>query len=119
GRTIASLEHLDGPVQVTFDDGHQDRYDLVVGADGLRSTVRRLTADPRPPARRLTAAPRPPVPVGQHSWRFLAPCPPAITTWTVMLGPRSSFLTIPIGGGLRYCFRDALTGPGGPGPGGD
>ena len=65
GRTIASLEHLDGPVEVTFDDGRQDSYDLVVGADGLRSTVRRLAVDPHPP-----------VPVGQHSWRFLAPCPP-------------------------------------------
>src|SRR4029453_8807592 len=59
GRTIASLEPLDGPVQVTFDDGHQDRYDLVVGADGLRSTVRRLTR-----------APRAPVPVGAASRRF-------------------------------------------------
>jgi 2-polyprenyl-6-methoxyphenol hydroxylase-like FAD-dependent oxidoreductase len=29
---------------------------LVVGADGLRSTVRRVAVDPRPP-----------VPVGQHS----------------------------------------------------
>src|SRR4029453_6159869 len=37
GRTIASLEHLAGPVEVTFDDGHQARYDLVVGADALRS----------------------------------------------------------------------------------
>jgi FAD-dependent urate hydroxylase len=36
-----------------------------------------------------------------------------------MLGPRSSFLTIPIGGGLVYCYADVLTGPGGPGPGGD
>jgi FAD-dependent urate hydroxylase len=105
GRTIASLEHLDGPVEVTFDDGRQDSYDLVVGADGLRSTVRRLAVDPRPP-----------VPVGQHSWRFLAPCPPGITTWTVMLGRGTSFLTIPIGGGLVYCYADITTNHDSPAP---
>jgi 2-polyprenyl-6-methoxyphenol hydroxylase-like FAD-dependent oxidoreductase len=104
GRTIASLEHPEGPVQVTFDDGHQDSYDLVVGADGLRSTVRRLAVDPRPP-----------VPVGQHSWRYLAPCPPGLTSWTVRLGPRSSFLTIPIGGGRVYCYADVTTDPAGDG----
>jgi FAD-dependent urate hydroxylase len=108
GRTIASLEHLDGPVQVTFDDGRQDRYDLVVGADGLRSSVRRLAVDDRPP-----------VPVGQHSWRFLAPCPPGLTTWTVMLGRGASFLTIPIGQGRLYCYADLTTDPHRSPPGGD
>jgi FAD-dependent urate hydroxylase len=102
GRTIASLEHLDGPVRVTFDDGRQDSYDLVVGADGLRSSVRRLAVDPHPP-----------VPVGQHSWRFLAPCPPQLATWTVMLGRGASFLTIPIGQGRVYCYADVTTDPAG------
>ncbi|HEX2374492.1 MAG TPA: FAD-dependent monooxygenase, partial [Actinomycetota bacterium] len=57
GTGVRALERVDGPVRVTFDDGRQDSYDLVVGADGLRSTVRRLAVDPHPP-----------VPVGQHSW---------------------------------------------------
>jgi FAD-dependent urate hydroxylase len=105
GTGVRALERVDGPVQVTFDDGRQDSYDLVVGADGLRSTVRRLTVDDRPP-----------VPVGQHSWRFLAPCPPGITTWTVMLGRGTSFLTIPIGGGLVYCYADITTNPDSPAP---
>ena len=95
GHTIRSLERLDGPVQVTFNDGSSGEFDLVVGADGLRSSVRRLTVDDRPPA-----------PVGQHSWRFLAACPPEVTTWTVMLGRGTSFLTVPVGGGLVYCYAD-------------
>jgi 2-polyprenyl-6-methoxyphenol hydroxylase-like FAD-dependent oxidoreductase len=97
-RTIRSLEQLDGPVQVTFDDGSSGEFDLVVGADGLRSSVRRLAVDDRPP-----------IPVGQHSWRFLAACPPQTTTWTVMLGRGTSFLTVPVGGGLVYCYADIAT----------
>jgi FAD-dependent urate hydroxylase len=53
------------PVQVGLDDGSGGEFDLVVGADGLRSSVRRLAVDPRLP-----------VPVGQHSWRFLTARPP-------------------------------------------
>jgi FAD-dependent urate hydroxylase len=62
GRSVRSLDHLDGPVGVTFDDGIGGEFDLVVGADGLRSTVRRLAVDQRPP-----------IPVGQHSWRSWRP----------------------------------------------
>jgi 2-polyprenyl-6-methoxyphenol hydroxylase-like FAD-dependent oxidoreductase len=95
GRTVHALERLEGPVQVTFDDGRGGEFDLVVGADGLRSSVRRLAVDRRPP-----------VPVGQHSWRFLAACPPQVTSWAVMLGRGASFLTVPVGGGLVYCYAD-------------
>ncbi|HZA83783.1 MAG TPA: FAD-dependent monooxygenase [Actinomycetes bacterium] len=98
GRTVRALHGLGGPIGVTFDDGSSGEFDLVVGADGLRSTVRRLAVDQRPPD-----------PVGQHSWRFLAACPPEVTTWTVMLGRGTSFLTIPIGGGLVYCYADLTT----------
>jgi FAD-dependent urate hydroxylase len=79
-----------------------------VGADGLRSTIRRLAVDPHPP-----------IPVGQHSWRFVTTCPSEITAWSVVLGPASSFLTIPIGQGRVYCYADVLVGPASPPPGGD
>ena len=98
GRTVRSLEHLDGPVHATFDDGSSGEFDLVVGADGLRSTIRRLAVDPRPPT-----------PVGQYSWRFLAACPPQVSTWTVLLGQGASFLTVPVGQGLVYCYADRTT----------
>jgi FAD-dependent urate hydroxylase len=95
GRTIRALEQVDGPVQVTFDDGTSGEYDLVVGADGLHSTVRRLAVDDRPP-----------VPVGQLSWRFLAPRPAGAVTWSAMLGRDATFLTIPIGEESIYCYAD-------------
>ncbi len=98
GLTVRSLQRLDGPVGVTFDDGSSGEFDLVVAADGLRSAIRRLAVDPRPA-----------VPVGQHSWRFLAACPPEVTTWTVLLGRGASFLTVPVGQGLVYCYADVTT----------
>jgi FAD-dependent urate hydroxylase len=98
GRTIRSLERTDGPVHVTFDNGDDGEFDLVVGADGLRSAVRQLAVDERPP-----------VPVGQHSWRFLAACPPQASTWTVLLGREVSFLIVPVGHGLVYCYADITT----------
>ncbi len=97
GRTVRTLEHLEGPVGAAFEDGGGE-FDLVVGADGLRSTIRRLAVDPQPP-----------IPVGQQSWRFLATCPPEVTTWTVLLGRGASFLTVPVGQGLVYCYADVTT----------
>ena len=99
GRTVGSLERVDGPVAVGFDDGAGGEYDLVVGADGLHSGIRRLAGDRRPP-----------VPVGQQSWRFLAACPPEVTTWTVLLGRGASFLAVPMGGGAVYCYADTTDG---------
>jgi FAD-dependent urate hydroxylase len=104
GCAVTTLEQVTGPVEVGFDDGRQGTYDLVVGADGLRSTVRRLAVDERPPA-----------PVGQHSWRWVSDGPPDADAWSVLLGRRASFLTIPIGGGRVYCYADVLAGPGGDG----
>jgi FAD-dependent urate hydroxylase len=101
GRTVGSLERVDGPVGVTFDDGGAGEFDLVVGADGLHSSIRRLAGDPRRP-----------VAVGQRSWRFLATCPPEVTTWTVLLGRGASFLVIPVGGEAVYCYADTTDGDG-------
>ena len=104
GTAVAGLGRVNGPVEVRFGDGREAVYDLVVGADGLRSTVRRLLVDDRPPD-----------PVGQDSWRFVTTSPPGLTTWSVLLDRRSSFLTIPIGQGRVYCYADVLTEGGGGG----
>src|SRR5690349_21596175 len=43
GDRIATMDRHDDGVDVTFASGTRRRYDLVVGADGLHSVVRRLT----------------------------------------------------------------------------
>jgi 2-polyprenyl-6-methoxyphenol hydroxylase-like FAD-dependent oxidoreductase len=99
GQTTQAMT-IDGDgVRVEFSDGVADHYDLVLGADGLHSTVRRLVFD----------APAP-CPVGQHTRRFVVTRPDSAPTWSVMLGQGSSFLTIPIGDGRLYCYCDGPLG---------
>ncbi|MEU4513666.1 FAD-dependent monooxygenase [Nonomuraea wenchangensis] len=46
GDSIAALDQDADGVDVTFDSGRRERYDYVVGADGLHSNVRRLAFGP-------------------------------------------------------------------------
>jgi FAD-dependent urate hydroxylase len=101
GHSPRALTVDDEGVTVKFSDGVCDRYDLVLGADGLHSTVRRLVFD--------APAPRP---VGQYARRFVVAQPEAAPIWSVLLGRNSSFLTIPIGDGRMYRYCDGpLTSP--------
>lgn len=95
---VQRLSHDGDSVIVEFGDATATRYDLVIGADGIHSTTRRLTV--------ATDAVRP---VGQVAWRFVTECPPVVTTWTVMLGRDVTFLAVPIGRGQVYCYCDAPT----------
>jgi hypothetical protein len=44
--------------------------------------------------------------VGQYARRFVAAWPDAPPVWSLMLGRRAVFLSIPIGGGRVYCYVD-------------
>ncbi len=46
GTTVTSLEDGDAGVAVTLDDGSEDRFDLVFGADGFHSNLRSLVFGP-------------------------------------------------------------------------
>ncbi|MFD2763484.1 FAD-dependent monooxygenase [Micromonospora eburnea] len=46
GDSIAALDQSAGGVEVAFERGPNRRFDLVIGADGLHSTVRRLAFGP-------------------------------------------------------------------------
>jgi 2-polyprenyl-6-methoxyphenol hydroxylase-like FAD-dependent oxidoreductase len=94
GLSITSLTHTDDDVTVGFSDGSIGKYDLVVGADGIASTVRKLT---------LNAAP--PVYAEQVAWRSLAPIRPrGLTKLQFLLGDGCFFGLCPVGNGQTYGF---------------
>jgi FAD-dependent urate hydroxylase len=97
GTAVADLED-GGTPRVTFSDGSTGSYDLVVGADGVDSTIRTLALG-GPPASY----------VGQASWRFVVDGFPDIADWTVMLGRGRAFLTVALGHGAVYCYADLDT----------
>jgi 2-polyprenyl-6-methoxyphenol hydroxylase-like FAD-dependent oxidoreductase len=97
GVSVTDVEHGEAP-QVRFSDGSTRRYDLVAGADGVHSTVRRLALGG--PAAGTVA---------QASWRFVAHGFPEIGDWTVMLGRDRAFLTVALGQGAVYCYADVGT----------
>lgn len=97
GTPVTGLEVGQVPT-VAFVDGSTESYDLVVGADGVHSTIRRLAMGGRP-ARY----------VGQASWRFIAGGFPGIGDWTVMLARGRAFLTVALGRGAVYCYADVDT----------
>jgi len=92
GMAATDVEDGEAPL-VSFSDGSIGRYDLVVGADGVHSTIRSLVVGG--PAASY---------VGQASWRFVADGFPDINDWTVMLGRGCTFLTVALGHGVVYCY---------------
>ncbi|GAB7192050.1 2-heptyl-3-hydroxy-4(1H)-quinolone synthase [Kineococcus sp. NUM-3379] len=95
----------DGAVPVGFSDGSTGEYDLVVGADGLRSSVREMVFPAAPAPRSLE----------WWSWRFLVPAD-GPDGWTVRLGRSSSVLTVALGPRLVYCYVDVDLAGDGPVP---
>ena len=61
---LTALTQNDGTVEVRFSDGTSGSYDLVIGADGIRSTVRELAIASSPPAY-----------AGQMAWRSVIRTP--------------------------------------------
>jgi 2-polyprenyl-6-methoxyphenol hydroxylase-like FAD-dependent oxidoreductase len=94
-RLGVTVTGLDGAGKVALSDGTTGSYDLVVGADGVRSEVRRLALD--------GAAARY---VGQVCCRFVAEGHPELSDWTARLGPDRTFLTVALGQGRVYCYAD-------------
>jgi FAD-dependent urate hydroxylase len=97
GTSLTGLTTGDTP-QAAFSDGSSESYDLVVGADGVHSTVRALGLG-GPDARD----------VGQASWRFVAQTPDDGDDWAVRIARGRAFLTVPLGSGRVYCYADVST----------
>jgi len=92
--SIISLTQDEHRVSVEFSDGSAGDYDLVVGADGIASSVRQLTLSMTPP-----------VYAGQMVWRSLAPiCPRGLAKVQFLLGDGCFFGLCPVGNGHTYGF---------------
>jgi len=100
GMSIRSLTQHDDRVSVTFSDGLSGTYDLVVGADGISSTVRALTLSATSPAY-----------TGAMAWRSIAPIRPrSLTNLQFHLGDGCFFGLCPVGDGHTYGFGN-VTAP--------
>ncbi|MFI6073620.1 FAD-dependent monooxygenase [Actinoplanes sp. NPDC051343] len=101
---VKELEIFDRTAKVEFGDGTVSEYDLVIGADGRRSTIR-AQAGLGGPA----------VPTGQIVYRAVVGGGPPLSDWTTLLGRRTSFVAMPMGGRKIYCYADE-TAPESPDP---
>lgn len=103
-RLGVTVTGLDGAAMVRFSDGARGSYDLVVGADGVHSAVRRGALAGN--AARY---------VGQVAWRYVVDGQVDITDWTARIGPGRTFLTVALGRGRVYCYADVNSAePAGP-----
>jgi 2-polyprenyl-6-methoxyphenol hydroxylase-like FAD-dependent oxidoreductase len=94
GCTFSSFTQDGGGVDVTFTDGSAGRYDLVIGADGLYSTMRDALF-PGAPAPKYT---------GQGVWRAVLPRPPEIDHAMMWLGPKIKAGVAPVSDGQMYLY---------------
>jgi len=96
GTSVTAIDDdgTDAGVAVTLSDGSTGRYDLVVGADGVHSTVRRLIGVPDTPQ-----------PVGMAIWRMEGPRQPEMDCAELYYGgPRYKVGYAPISPDRMYAY---------------
>jgi FAD-dependent urate hydroxylase len=100
GTSVTTLVQDDARVWVGFSDGSTGNYDLVIGADGMKSTVRDLILG--------TGSPRE---LGAMTWRSISQiCSmPGPTAIQFHLGDGCLFGFMPIGRGRTYGFNYVIT----------
>lgn len=94
GVTFSDMKKEKEVVNVTFTDGNQSAYDLVVGADGLYSKVREFI---------FKDAAKPKF-TGQGCWRAVVPRPSGITGPSMFMGPQSKAGVNPVSNDEMYLF---------------
>ena len=92
-RLGTTVQAFDGP-EVELSDGTSGRYDLLVGADGIRSRIRELAFDG-------DAAPEY---TGVVVWRALMDRPPEVDQFHLYNAPRAPCGLCPVSDGQMYLF---------------
>lgn len=94
GVTVSTLVQDYEGVDIAFTNGHSGRYDLVVGADGLRSKIRDLV---------FPEAPKPHF-TGQGCWRAVFPRPADMHTSEMFIDPYHKAGLNPVSRDQMYLF---------------
>jgi 2-polyprenyl-6-methoxyphenol hydroxylase-like FAD-dependent oxidoreductase len=95
GTTVTSLEQHPDRVDVELSDGSTGSYDLVLGADGMRSQIRNLVFGDEAPQ---------PQALGQAVWRALVHRPASVTGEFQFYGPGLKTGFTPLGPDRMYEF---------------
>ena len=100
GTSVTALAQDDARVWVGFSDGSTGHYDLVIGADGMKSTVRDLILGTGSPSE-----------LGAMTWRSISQVRsiPGPTAIQFHLGDGCLFGFMPIGRGCTYGFNYVIT----------
>lgn len=94
GVTAEAIDPRPDGVDVRFTDGSSASYDLLVGADGIHSRIRKLLLGDEAEARFT----------GQTVWRATLPRPPEVTSFCQFFGTRSKTGFNPVSDELMYMF---------------
>ncbi len=102
GITLLGLKEVNDKIEVTFSDNTTELFDLVIGADGIRSHVRKLSH---------LEVDEPPLSLGITHWRFLIKKQATLLHPTYVLGTGCLFLLFPVSNEEAYCYACVLTPP--------
>ena len=94
GTTVRTVDCDGDRAHVATSDGRARSYDLVIGFDGIRSTLRRQLVDP----------PAAPSYTGYASWRVTVPRAPEVTQGTLFMGVGSKVGLNPLSADSMYLF---------------
>jgi len=94
GLSVSAIDDEADQAQVSFTDGTSGSFDLVIGADGINSTVRRLAF----------GAEHTPQPTGYICWRWITDYPFGLTAPKFVIGHGQVILVMPVGGNRFYVY---------------
>jgi len=97
GLSVSGITQSGAICTVDFTDGTSGQYDLVVGADGIHSHVRKLIFPGIDPVYDRSVC-----------WRFITSNTCAVRDWTAMLGNGCTLLAIPVTTQEVYVYADMM-----------